>query len=42
MEFSRRLAKIMKLRGLGTDNVKEVREIVQQLFKNIVKPACSK
>ena len=36
------LLKIMKLRGVGADDVKEVREIVQHLFKNIVKPARSK
>ena len=36
------LLKIMKLRGLGADDVKEVREIVQHLFRNIVKPALSK
>jgi len=36
------LLKIMKLRGVGADNVKEVREIVQHLFTNIVKPARSK
>jgi len=34
--------KIMKLRGAGADNVKEVREIVQHLFTNIVKTARSK
>ena len=33
---------IMKLRGAGADDVKEVREIVQHLFTNIVKPARSK
>ena len=32
------LLKIMKLRGVGEDDVKEVREIVQYLFTNIVKP----
>jgi len=32
----------MKLRRVGADDVKEVREIVQHLFTNIVKPACSK
>ena len=32
----------MKLRGAGADDVKEVREIVQHLFTNIVKPARSK
>jgi len=32
----------MKLRGGGTDDVKEVRKIVQHLFPNIVKPARSK
>ena len=42
MGFSRRLAQIMKLRGAGADDVKEVREIVQHLFTNIVKPARSK
>ena len=31
----------MKLRGVGADDVKEVREIVQHLFTNIVKPARS-
>jgi len=36
------LLKIMKLRRVGADDVKEVREIVQHLFANIVKPACSK
>jgi len=36
------LLKIMKLRGLGADDVKEVREIVQHLFTNIIKPARSK
>ena len=36
------LLKIMKLRGAGSDDVKEVREIVQHLFTNIVKPARSK
>jgi len=36
------LLKIMKLRGIGSDDVKEVREIVQHLFTNIVKPARSK
>ena len=36
------LLKIMKLRGVGADDVKEVREIVQHLFTNIVKPARSK
>jgi len=34
--------KIMKLRGVGADDVKEVREIVQHLFTNIVKPTRSK
>jgi len=34
--------KIMKLRGVGADDVKEVREIVQHLITNIVKPARSK
>jgi len=32
----------MKLRGAGADDVKEVREIVQHLVTNIVKPARSK
>jgi len=36
------LLEIMKLRGVGADDVKEVREIVQHLFTNIVKPARSK
>jgi len=36
------LLKIMKLRGVGADDVKEIREIVQHLFTNIVKPARSK
>jgi len=36
------LLKIMKLRGVGVDDVKEVREILQHLFTNIVKPARSK
>jgi len=36
------LLKIMQLRGVGADDVKEVREIVQHLFTNIVKPARSK
>jgi len=33
---------VMKLRGVGADDVKEVREIVQHLFTNIVKSARSK
>jgi len=36
------LLKIMKLRGAGAHDVKEVREVVQHLFTNIVKPARSK
>jgi len=32
----------MKLQGVGADDVKEVQEIVQHLFTNIVKPARSK
>jgi len=36
------LLKIMKLRRVGADDVKEVREIVQHLFEDIVKPARSK
>jgi len=38
------LLKIMKLRGVGADDVKEVREMLQHLrvFTNIVKPAHSK
>jgi len=36
------LLKIMKLREVDADDVKEVLEIVQHLFKNIVKPARSK
>jgi len=35
------LLKIMQLQGVGADYVKEVREIVQHLFTNIVKPARS-
>jgi len=33
------LLKIMKLRGVCADDVKEVRKIVQHLFTNIIKPA---
>jgi len=33
------LLKIMKLRGAGSDDVKEVREIVQHFFTNIARPA---
>jgi len=33
---------MMKLRGVDADDVKEIREIVQHLFTNIVKPARSK
>jgi len=36
------LLKIMKLRGVCADDVKEVRKIVQHFFTNIVKPARSK
>jgi len=36
------LLKIMKLRGVGADDIKEVREIVQHLFTNIVKPVRNK
>ena len=36
------LLKIIKLRGAGSNDVKEVREIVQHVFTNIVKPARSK
>ena len=36
------LLNIMNLREVGTDDDKEVREIVQHLFTNIVKPARSK
>ena len=36
------LLKTMKLRGVSAGDVKEVREIVQHLFANIVKPASSK
>jgi len=36
------LLKIIKLRGAGADDVKEVREIVQHFFTNIVKPARNK
>ena len=41
-DFLNDLLKIMKLRGAGADDVKEVREIVQHFFTNIVKPACNK
>ena len=36
------LLKIMKIRGVGADDVKEVRKIVQHLFRNIAKPAHGK
>jgi len=36
------LLKIMKLRGAGADDVRDVRKKVQHLFTNIVKPARSK
>ena len=36
------LLKIMKLQGVGADDIKEVQEIVQHLSTNIVKPARSK
>jgi len=36
------LLKIMKLQGVGADDIKEVPGMVQHLFKNIVKPARSK
>jgi len=36
------LLKIMKKQGVGADDVKEVQEIVQHLFTNIIKPARSK
>jgi len=36
------LSQFMQLRGVGADDVQEVREIVQLLIKNIVKPARSK
>ena len=35
------LLKIMKLRGVDADDIKEVQEIVQHLFTNVVKPARS-
>jgi len=41
-DFLADLLKIMKLRGAGSDDVKEVREIVQHLFTNIVRPARSR
>jgi len=41
-DFLADLLKIVKLRGVGADDIKEVREIVQHLFTNIVKPSCSK
>jgi len=34
------LLKIVKLRGVGADDVKEVWKIVQHLLANIFKPAC--
>jgi len=42
MGFSRCLAKDHEATGVGADDVKEVREIVQHIFSNIVKPARSK
>ena len=36
------LLKTMKLRGAGADDVKEVWDIIQHLFTNIVKPARNK
>ena len=36
------MVKNIKLQGVGADDVKEVPEIVQHLFTNIVKPARSK
>ena len=42
MGFLADLLKIMKLREVSADDVKEVREIVQHLFTNIVKSARSK
>jgi len=36
------LLKLMQLWGVGADDVKEVLEIVQHLFTNIIKPARSK
>ena len=36
------LLQIMKLQGAGSDDVKEVREIAQDLFTSIVRPARSK
>ena len=46
MGFSCCLAKdheaMGSIRGVGADDVKEVREIVQHLFTNIAKPARSK
>jgi len=36
------MLKIMELRGIVADDEKKVREIVQHLFTNIVKPARSK
>jgi len=32
----------MKLRGVGADNIKEVRETIQHIFTNIYKPAHTK
>ena len=42
MGFSRQLAGEYEEKGVGADDVKEVREILQHLFTNIVKPARSK
>jgi len=36
------LLKIMKLRGVGADDMKEVQEIVQHLFTNSVQPALAR
>jgi len=36
------LLKIMKLRGVGADDIKKSQEVVQHLFSNIVKPVRSK
>ena len=42
MGFSRNLITKVKLREVNKDDEKEVREIVQHLFTNIVKPASRK
>ena len=41
-DFPADMLKIMKLRGVDSDDIKEIHEIVQHLFTNIVKPARGK